>query len=47
MMGAAAYASGHHIGVGFESSNYIQGVPYKFDSEGNVTNSNEAHLMVL
>ena len=44
MMGAAAYASGHHIGVGFESSNYIQGVPYKFDSEGNVTNSNEAHL---
>ena len=44
MMGAAAYASGHHIGVGFGSSNYIQGVPYKFDSEGNVTNSNEAHL---
>lgn len=44
MMGAAAYASGHHIGVGFGSSNYIQGVPYKFDSEGNVINENEAHL---
>ena len=44
MMGAAAYASSHHIGVGFSSSNYIQGVPYKFDDEGNVINSDEAHL---
>ena len=44
MMGAAAYASGHHIGVGFGSAGYMQGVPFKFDSEGNVTNPNEAHL---
>ena len=39
MMGAAAYASSHHIGVGFGSSSYIQGVPYKFDENGNVTNT--------
>lgn len=44
MMGAAAYASSHHIGVGFGSSSYIQGVPYKFNEEGNVTNENEAKL---
>lgn len=44
MMGAAAYASSHHIGVGFGSSNYIQGVPYKFDDSGNVINANEAQL---
>ena len=44
MLGAAAYASSHHIGVGFGSSNYIQGVPYKIDSMGNVTNKEEAHL---
>ena len=44
MMGAAAYASSHHIGVGFGSSSYIQGVPYKFDDEGNVTNPDEAQL---
>lgn len=44
IMGAAAYATGHHIGVGFGSSNYIQGVPYKFDSAGNVTNAGQASL---
>ncbi|MDO5518074.1 MAG: M60 family metallopeptidase, partial [Clostridium sp.] len=44
MMGAAAYASTHHIGVGFGSSSYIQGVPYKFDEEGNVTNKGQANL---
>ena len=44
MMGAAAYASNHHIGVGFSSSQYIQGVPYKFDENGKVTNADSAHL---
>lgn len=44
MMGAAAYASSHHIGVGFSSSSYIQGVPYKFDENGEVINSDEARL---
>ena len=44
MMGAAAYASSHHIGVGFNAASYVQGVPYKFDEDGNVTNPNEAHL---
>ncbi|HCW53641.1 MAG TPA: hypothetical protein DG753_07890 [Clostridium sp.] len=44
MMGAAAYASSHHIGVGFGASSYIQGVPYKFDEKGNVINRDEAKL---
>ena len=44
MMGAAAYASSHHIGVGFGSAHYIQGVPYKFDAAGNVINADEAKL---
>ena len=44
MMGAAAYASSHHIGVGFNSASYIQGVPYKIDSMGDVVNKDEAHL---
>ena len=44
MMGAAAYASSHHIGVGFGAAPYIQGVPYKFDENGNVTNRDEAKL---
>ena len=44
MMGAAAYASSHHIGVGFNSAEYIQGVPYKFDEDGTVTNKKEARL---
>ena len=44
VMGAAAYASSHHVGVGFDVSSYLQGVPYKFDSKGNVTNVDEAHL---
>lgn len=44
MMGAAAYSSSHHIGVGFGASSYIQGIPYKFDEDGNVTNPDEARL---
>ncbi|MBM6838629.1 hypothetical protein H9X77_10430, partial [Clostridium saudiense] len=44
MLGAAAYASSHHIGVGFGASSYIQGVPYKFDQDGNVINETEAKL---
>ena len=44
MIGAAAYASSHHIGVGFGSSQYIQGVPYKFDANQNVINEGEAKL---
>lgn len=44
MLGAAAYASSHHIGVGFGASQYIKGVPYKFSSIGTVTNKEEAHL---
>ena len=44
MLGAAAYASSHHIGVGFGASSYIQGVPYKFDQDGNVINEAEAKL---
>ena len=44
MMGAAAYSSSHHIGVGFGASSYMQGIPYKFDEDGNVTNQDEARL---
>lgn len=44
IIGAAAYASSHHIGVGFGSSQYIQGVPYKFDESQNVINKEEAKL---
>ena len=44
MMGAAAYSSSHHIGVGFGASSYMQGIPYKFDEDGNVTNPDEARL---
>ncbi|MDB8553733.1 M60 family metallopeptidase [Turicibacter sanguinis] len=44
IMGAAAYASSHHVGVGFDVASYLQGVPYKFDEQGNVTNADQAHL---
>ena len=44
MIGAAAYASTHHIGVGFGSSEYIQGVPYKFDENKNVINEDKGKL---
>lgn len=45
MMGAAGYATSHHVGVGFGGvSNYMKGVPYKFDENQNVTNPNEARL---
>lgn len=43
MMGAAGYASGHHIGVP-GLGNIMQGVPYKFDENGKVKNSKEAKL---
>ena len=45
MMGAAGYASSHHVGVGFGGvAEYMKGVPYKFDANQNVTNPDEAKL---
>lgn len=45
MMGAAGYASSHHVGVGYTVvPAYMQGVPFKFDNNQNVTNKGEAHL---
>lgn len=44
MMGAGGYASSHHVGVPGGGAKYIQGVPYKFDENGNVTNPDEAKL---
>ena len=45
MMGAAGYASSHHVGVGFGGvADYMKGIPYKFDASQNVTNPNEARL---
>ena len=44
MMGAAGYASSHHVGVPGGGAEYMQGVPYKFDANGNVTNPDEAKL---
>lgn len=43
MMGAAGYASSHHVGVG-SGSDLVQGVPYKFDANGKVTNPDEGRL---
>lgn len=43
MMGAAGYASSHHVGV-TSGVDLIQGVPYKFDENGKVTNPDEAKL---
>ena len=37
--GAFMYASSHHVGVEFDSTaDFMNGVPFKFDSEGKVTN---------
>lgn len=45
VMGAAAYASGHHIGVGYGTvPGLIQGVPYRFNDQNEVTNAEQAHL---
>lgn len=43
IMGAAGYASSHHVGV-TNGSNLVQGVPYKFDENGKVTNPEEGKL---
>ena len=43
MMGAAGYASSHHVGV-TSGVDLVQGVPYKFDENGKVTNPDEAKL---
>lgn len=44
MMGAGGYASSHHVGVPGGGAGFMQGVPYKFDANGNVTNPDEAKL---
>lgn len=44
-IGAFMYASGHHIGVDTGSSvGLMQGVPFKFDENGKVTNPDEGKL---
>lgn len=43
--GAFMYASSHHVGIDAGSGvGLVQGVPFKFDSEGNITNPNEGSL---
>lgn len=45
MMGAAGYASSHHVGIGWGTvPGLMQGVPFKFDANENVTNKDEAKL---
>lgn len=44
MMGAGGYASSHHVGVPGGGAGFMQGVPYKFDANGKVTNPDEAKL---
>lgn len=45
IMGAAGYASSHHVGVGYGGvPAYMQGVPFKFDENQNLTNKDEARL---
>lgn len=44
MMGAGGYASSHHVGVPGGGAGFMQGIPYKFDANGNVTNPDEAKL---
>lgn len=44
MMGAGGYASSHHVGVPGGGAGFMQGVPYKFDENGKVTNPDEAKL---
>lgn len=43
--GAFMYASSHHVGIGYSSiASTMTGVPFKFDSNGNLTNSSEGNL---
>lgn len=45
IMGAAAYASSHHVGIGFGTVlGLMQGVPYLINEQGEVTNPQEAHF---
>ena len=45
IMGAAAYASSHHVGIGYGTvAGLIQGIPYKIDESGEVTNKETAKL---
>lgn len=43
--GAFMYASSHHVGIGYSSiAGTMTGVPFKFDKDGNLVNSNEGQL---
>ena len=43
--GAFMYASSHHVGIGYDSiQGMMQGVPFKFDENGNLLNSEEGQL---
>ncbi|MBE6072592.1 MAG: hypothetical protein E7208_11635 [Clostridium butyricum] len=43
--GAFMYASGHHVGIGYGSTpSIMQGVPFKFDVNGNLVNKDEGNL---
>lgn len=43
--GAFMYASGHHVGIGYGSTPaMMQGVPFKFDVNGNLVNKDEGSL---
>lgn len=43
--GAFMYASSHHVGIGYGSiADTMKGIPFKFDSNGNLINSSEGSL---
>ena len=43
--GAFMYASSHHIGIGYGSiAGTMSGIPFKFDSNGNLINSSDGQL---
>ncbi|MBE6054764.1 MAG: hypothetical protein E7212_12840 [Clostridium sartagoforme] len=43
--GAFMYASSHHVGIGYDSiEGCITGVPFKFDTEGNLVNAEDGQL---
>ncbi len=43
--GAFMYASSHHVGIGYGSiAGTMSGVPFRFDSNGNLTNSSNGEL---
>lgn len=43
--GAFMYASGHHVGIGYGSvPGMMTGVPFKFDENGNLVNSEDGQL---